>query len=123
MVYRFETFRNNEAVVVLQTLKVSHLSVTPDRFYESPKLKNWMCELCTFSQIRSHMLCCVLCVYVCKAGHGSSVIFLIAPYLASSICAYNNVFLPIDYLHCKLKIPLKASFKDYINKSKTNFIT
>ena len=27
-----------------------------DRFYESLKLKKWMCELCTFSQIRSHML-------------------------------------------------------------------
>ena len=25
-------------------------------FYESSKLKKWMCELCTFSQIRSHML-------------------------------------------------------------------
>ena len=26
------------------------------RFYESSKLKNWMCELCTFSQIRSHFM-------------------------------------------------------------------
>ena len=34
---------------------MSHLSVIPDRFYESPTLKNWMCELCTFSQIRSQL--------------------------------------------------------------------
>ena len=43
-------------------MKVSHLCIIPNRFYESPKLKNWMCELCTFSQIRSHILfkyCCL----------------------------------------------------------------
>ena len=55
MVYRFETFRNDEGIVVLQFLKVSHLSVFLNRFYESPKLKNWMCVLCTFSQIQSHI--------------------------------------------------------------------
>ena len=37
--------------MVLQSLKALHLSIIPNRFYESPKLKNWMCELCTFSQI------------------------------------------------------------------------
>ena len=42
-------------MVVQQSLKVSHLSVIPIRFYEAPKLKNWMCELCTFSQIQSHI--------------------------------------------------------------------
>ena len=56
MVYRFETFRNNKRIVVLQSLNDSHLSVIPNKFYESPKLKHWMCELCTFSQIRSHIL-------------------------------------------------------------------
>ena len=54
--YRFETFRGDKRIVVLQSLKVSHLSVIPNRsFYESPKLKNWMCELCTFFQIQSHI--------------------------------------------------------------------
>ena len=55
MVYRIETFREDSGIVVLQPLKVSHLSNIPYRFYTSPKLKNWMCELCKFLQIRSHM--------------------------------------------------------------------
>ena len=55
IVYRFKTFQNDKGIVVLQSLKVSYLTFIPNRFYESPKLKNWMCELCTFSQIRSHM--------------------------------------------------------------------
>ena len=40
-------------LVVLKSL-VSHLWNIPNRFYESAKLKIWMCELCTFLQIRSH---------------------------------------------------------------------
>ena len=38
MVYRFDTFRNDEGIVVLQSMKVSHLSNIPNRFYEPPKL-------------------------------------------------------------------------------------
>ena len=54
--------RNDKGVVVLQSLKVSHLSVWPNRFYKSPKLKNWMCELRTFSQIHSQ-LCLCMCMH------------------------------------------------------------
>ena len=53
MVFRCETFRNDKGIVVLHSVKVSHLSIIPNSFYESPKLQNWMCELCTFSQIWS----------------------------------------------------------------------
>ena len=60
MVYRFETFRGDKGMVVLQSQKVSQLSVIPNRFYKSPKWKNWMCELCMFSQIQSHMQMCLL---------------------------------------------------------------
>ena len=56
MVYRCETFRNHKGIIVLQSLKVSHLSIIATRFYETLKLKNRMCELCTFSQIRSYIL-------------------------------------------------------------------
>ena len=55
MVYRCDTFRDDKGIVVLQSLKVSHLSIISSIFYESSKLKNWMCELCTFSQIWSHL--------------------------------------------------------------------
>ena len=48
MVYRVEIFREDVGMVVLQSLKVAHQSNIPNRFYELPKLKNWMCELCTF---------------------------------------------------------------------------
>ena len=58
MIYRVEFFREDREIVVLQSLKVSHQSniIFPThRFYVSPKLTNWMCELWTFSQIRSHI--------------------------------------------------------------------
>ena len=42
-------------LVALQSLQVSCLSDMHSRFYESSKLKKWMCELCTFSQIQSHI--------------------------------------------------------------------
>ena len=43
---RVEIFWEDRGVVVLQYLKVSHLSNIPNRFYESPcKVENWMCEL------------------------------------------------------------------------------
>ena len=52
---RVEIFRNDTGIVVLQFLNISHLSVIPGRIYDFPKLKKWMCELSTFSQIRSHL--------------------------------------------------------------------
>ena len=56
MVYRVEIYRDDKEIVVLQFLKISHLSVIPGRIYDFSKLKKWMCELCTFSQIWSHIL-------------------------------------------------------------------
>ena len=56
MVYRYETFGDDKGIAVLQSLKVSHLCIISNRFYESPKLKNVICELYTFSQIRSQIL-------------------------------------------------------------------
>ena len=51
----YTEFRAVRGIVVLQSLKVSHPSKMPNRFYESIKLKNWMYELCMFLQIRSHI--------------------------------------------------------------------
>ena len=45
----------NRGIVALQSLQGSCLSDIHSRFYQSSKLKKWMCELCTFSQIRSHI--------------------------------------------------------------------
>ena len=49
MVYRVESFSDDTGIMLLQSLKVSHLYVIPSRFKESPKLKNCMHELCMFS--------------------------------------------------------------------------
>ena len=54
-IHRCETFRDCRTTISVSSLKVSHLYTIPCSFYESPNEKNWMCELCTFSQIRSHM--------------------------------------------------------------------
>ena len=58
---RVKIHRDDRGIVVLQSLKVSHLMIIPNRFYdESPKLKIWMCELCMFLQIRSHLLILII---------------------------------------------------------------
>ena len=51
----------NRGIVALQSLQVSCLSDMHSRFYDSSKLKKWICELCTFLQIRSHM--CIINLY------------------------------------------------------------
>ena len=56
MAYRFETFRSDKRIVALQSLQISHLSDIHKKIYELPKLKIWMCELCTFSQIQSQIM-------------------------------------------------------------------
>ena len=52
---RSEICWNNRGIVALQSLQVSCLSDMHSQFYLNLKLKKWMCELCMFSQIRSHM--------------------------------------------------------------------
>ena len=56
MVHKVENFRDDKGIVDLQFLQVSHPSAISSRFYDSPKLKKWMCELYTFLQIQSHIL-------------------------------------------------------------------
>ena len=45
-----------------------YLANIPNRCYESPKLKKWMCELCSFSQIWSH-ISSIFIVYIRKTDH------------------------------------------------------
>ena len=53
-VHRSEICGNDRGMVALSCM-FQNLSINPNRFYESSKLKNWMCELCMFSQIWSHI--------------------------------------------------------------------
>ena len=68
------------AIILLLHLQISGLYLTSTRCYDSLNEKNWMCELCTFSQIRSHialaMIDCFIsnvslfvpvCMYVCMS--------------------------------------------------------
>ena len=52
---RCATFRDCRTIIPLSSLKVSYLYTIPFGLYESPNEQNRMCELCTFSQIRSHL--------------------------------------------------------------------
>ena len=47
----YTDLRDEKRMVVLQSLKISHHPAISNKFYMSPKLKNWICEL---YQIRSH---------------------------------------------------------------------
>ena len=51
----FETSRDYRATILQSFLKIMELCDIPHRFYESLNEKNWMCDLCTFSQIQSHI--------------------------------------------------------------------
>ena len=52
---RFVIFRSYGTTIPLLSLKISDLHTVPNKFYESLNVENRMCELCTFSQIRSQM--------------------------------------------------------------------
>ena len=51
-----ETFRVYRATIPLSFLQILNLYTVSSRFYESLNEENWMCELCTFSQIRSQLV-------------------------------------------------------------------
>ena len=55
MTDRCEIFRNCRTTIPLSFLKLSTLCTIPYGFYASPNAQNRMCELCTFSQIRSQI--------------------------------------------------------------------
>ena len=55
LVYKFETFKGDKRILIPQYLKVSCLFIILDRFYESQKLKHWICELCMFFQVQLHI--------------------------------------------------------------------
>ena len=48
---KIENFRDEKGIVVLSVLKVSRLTIIPNRFWV---MINWMWELWTFLQIQSH---------------------------------------------------------------------
>ena len=52
-----ETFRVYRATIPLTFLQILDLytATVPTRFYGSLNKENRMCELCTFSQIQSHI--------------------------------------------------------------------
>ena len=50
-----ETFRAYRATIPLSFLEILDLYTVYSGFYESLNEENRMCELCMFSQIRSHL--------------------------------------------------------------------
>ena len=50
-----ETSRDCGATIFLLVQKISDLDVFPTMCYEPLNVQNRMCELCMFSQIRSHI--------------------------------------------------------------------
>ena len=59
---RLVVCRSYGTTIPLLSLKISDLHIVPNRFYESLNVENRMCELCTFSQIRSHIFVHKLCI-------------------------------------------------------------
>ena len=55
-----EIFTVCTVTIPLLILRILDLYVVPTRFYESLNEQNRMCELCTFSQIWSHIIIVLL---------------------------------------------------------------
>ena len=108
-------FWTNRGIVGLQSLKVSCLSDMHSRFYEFSKLKKWMCELCTFLQIRSHIFfcCCIksLPINICgsmKAAKSVSTIFCTIP----KVPIYNIL---LTIINCALIFAVYFQLLDSMN--------
>ena len=52
---RHETCKDCSATILPCVMQISDLYAFPVLFYEPVNVQNLMCELCTFSQIRSQM--------------------------------------------------------------------
>ena len=100
MVYRLDTFKNVKGIVVQQFLKVLHSSVIPNRFYKSPKLQNWMCELCTFSQIWSHMQLLVKVQLYISLYTEHSQIYKTINYTQYLVCSRKQFSFTIQWMFC-----------------------
>ena len=92
MMDKCETFTDCRNTIPLSFLKVSHLNTIPCGFYESPNEQNWMCELCTFSQIRSHMY-----LSVTPTSHAIAWFILIL-----HVCMHISVHIIIIIINCFL---------------------
>ena len=73
---RFDIFQDDKGIIDLLSLSVSYLSVIPKRVYNSSNLKNWLYELCTFSQIQpyryiesKHDFQCIIIIVAIKSYH------------------------------------------------------
>ena len=65
---RCKTFRVCRTTIPLSFLKVSNLYATHCSFYGSSNAQNWKCELCTFSQIQSHIAILMATKFICSYG-------------------------------------------------------
>lgn len=71
-------------MVVLQFLKTAHLSVIVSRFYDTPKLKNWMCNHAHFTNpvtIIIYVVYCIECAQVCGKDDFYVVVIISKQYI------------------------------------------
>ena len=63
---QYETLNNNKGIAAIQYLKILlYLSVIFNRFYESSKLKNWMCKtMQIFTNQVTHSIATVHTMYI-----------------------------------------------------------
>ena len=75
MMDTLETFRSYRATIPLSFLQMLDLCIVLSGFYESMNEKNRMCELCTFSQIRSQ-----ICLHILEALFSDTAKSIKKPY-------------------------------------------
>ena len=62
------------ATIPLSVQQISDLNLFPVTFYKPLNVQDRMCELCTFSQIQSHMK---LVLYICAQRYHACVFYLV----------------------------------------------
>ena len=92
---RCEIYRNCWTTIPLATWQVLNLYIIPCGFYGSPNEKNRMCELCTFSQIRSQIATFYEVCKPCEICHAfikrcTIICYAALPYSATVVLNLHN---------------------------------
>ena len=102
-----ETFRDCRTTISLWSLKVSNLYTTPYGCYGSSNGQNRMCELCTFSQIRSPIFMPWILLLLCICMYHVHAYKYICTYIwkeyINSACSKTKQlkhFAEKSYIHC-----------------------
>ena len=100
----YKIFLTNKGIVALQSLQDSCLSDMHSRFYESSKLKKWMCELYARFRKSGHIFLIIIFSNQTTPHIQTRFYFMLYVHLLDfySFCLKLHLFIPNMYIHKEL---------------------